>query len=206
MAGAAWGVTPGRVSFPSPRPVGAPGILADTEVAVGDGAHDGLINVAVQAALAGTFVVDPIEALWGTKARCSAGDMPLSPATPGRRGGPTFGEHFWNSAAFGAHRARLRPLCRWQQPLLHWALCRHSSPVSCTMRQGVRTRSPSVAPLIPPQAWVRRVWVGVRHQLCLLAGAQPCCQHPQASCPAAFPRSGPKYHLLKCWFLLGSRE
>lgn len=45
---------------------------------------------------------------------------------------PTFGEQSWSSAALGTHRARLSPLSRWQQPLLHWALCRHSSPVSCS--------------------------------------------------------------------------
>lgn len=76
--------------------------------------------------------------------------MPLSPATPGSRGERTFGEQSWDSAAFGAQRARLRPSCRWQQPLLHWALCRHSSPVLCTAKRGVSTRSVSVPPLILP--------------------------------------------------------
>lgn len=116
----------------SPR-CGVTFVIADPVVGVGDGAHDAPVSITGQATLTGTFVVNPIEALRG---QMHGGAAPFG-ATPGlgtSRGhtAPTFREQSWVSAAFGLHRARLSPLSRWQQPLLHCALCRHSSPVSCS--------------------------------------------------------------------------
>lgn len=43
--------------------LGAPSIVADTKVGIGDGAHDGLVTLTGQAPLTGTLVVNPIERL-----------------------------------------------------------------------------------------------------------------------------------------------
>lgn len=42
---------------------GASSIVAEAKVGIGDGAHDGLVNLTGQAPFTGTLVVNPIECL-----------------------------------------------------------------------------------------------------------------------------------------------
>lgn len=63
---------------------GAAGIEADTEIGIGDGAHDGLVHLTGQAPLTGTLVVNPIERLQRHRASGVTGwwGAPLGIALP----------------------------------------------------------------------------------------------------------------------------